>query len=317
LSASGKLQPGDPVVVQFLLRNTTDEKRTVILQQYDHTVPVLGANNRITLNISGSSQRRHQHEIGPGEILNLRQYRVTVSTEGLLPGEYYVTAQPAFWYSEKGKPNSGTGIGRQMPIPFTLGDPKSVKFTAPPKVEDPKKRIHWGKRVGGLLVGMRLPGGRLEWGTNARIEAEMFIRNVSSGPIECEYEIPTSTDWNFNVESKDGKDVRLDLSFSTGWRSRVTRTVKLDPGEQVPLTGLVAEVQVGGIDPEKTQTKKISGPTLQILVKTTKFTIGDPKRLITTGGSYLWSAWVTVRQKESDLSMVIGSSPVPFDIKTD
>ncbi len=317
VSATGRLQPGDPIVVQFLLRNVSENEQTVVLQQYDDIFPVLGEDNRINLNISAGGQRRYQHVLAPDEVLNKRQYRVTVSTEGLLPGQYFVTAQPAFWQAKADDPNSSTGIGRQAPIPLTLGDPDSIAFAAPPQDDNPKTEFHWGKPVAGLIVGMRLPEGRSHWPTESRMEAELAIRNVSDQPIELEYEIPQVGDWNMNVESKNGDYVRLDWTWFSGIQPRVTRSFTVAPNEQVRLTGIEAEVQVGGLGPVASETRKIEGPTLQILSEKTEFKYGDPKRLIATQGSYSWAAWITVRQQQvTDLDMVIGSRPVPFEIES-
>jgi hypothetical protein len=322
LSATGKLQSGDPVVVQFVLRNVSNQERTVGLQQYEYTFPTLGEDNRINLNITGSSKPGHRYILAPGETLEKRQYRVTVSTEGLLPGLYEVTAQPAFWQSNQGEPQLGTGIGREVPVRFTLGDPDSVSFTQPPYDDDPKTRIHWGKPVGGLVVGMRLPQGRTSWSVDSRIENEMFIRNVSSHPIEFEYEIPGTTDWNMHVVDKDGEHVRLDWVWYTGFTPRVTRSLKLAPTEQSPLTSIAAEVQTEGLAPvglrPKSETRKITGPTLLVLAEKTEFRPGDPKRLITTQGTFKWSASITVRQASvPDVTMVIGSTPVQFKIQAE
>ena len=129
LSATGRLQTGDPVVVQFLLRNVSDAEQRVVLQQYDHMFPALGEDNRISLSVSGSSAQRYLHVLAPGEVLEERQYRVAVSTEGFLPGEYHATAQPAFWQAKEDNPNAATGIGRKVPIRFTIGDSASISFS--------------------------------------------------------------------------------------------------------------------------------------------------------------------------------------------
>ena len=86
LSATGKLEPGDPVVVQFVLKNDSDKEQTFVLRASD-SLPTLGANNRLELNVVGSSQNTFQHTLKPGEILEKRQYRVTVDTTGMPPGK--------------------------------------------------------------------------------------------------------------------------------------------------------------------------------------------------------------------------------------
>lgn len=318
LSATGKLLPGDPVVIQFVLKNVSDQQQTVVIQQYENTHPTLGAGNRIALNIMGSSQRRYQHILGPGEILENRQYRVTVSTAGLPPGVYSADTQPAFWTSDPGKPNTGTGIGRNIPVPFVLGDPDAKTLSEIPAADSEPERIYWGEPVAGLVVGMRLPNGFRVWPSDSRIEAQMFVRNLSQAPIEFEYEIPALVDWNMSVTSTDGKSVRLDHVWYTGMRPQVKRKLTLAPEEQAALTGVEWEVRTQRLDKIESGLQRVPGPTLQILKQKTEFEPGDPKRLITTQGDYQWSAYVTVHQtRVKDLSMVIGSRPVPFSIKAD
>jgi len=261
LSTTNKLQPGDPVVVQLLLKNTTDEPRTVVLQQIEATYPVLGADGRISMNISGADQDRHQHTISPGGVLERRQYRVVLNTAGMLPGEYCVNAQPAFW--EPNEDNSGaTGIGRSTPIRFTLGDPESVQYSPPAVEKTPTQKIYWGQRVSGLVVGMRLPDGRKQWANDAKIQAELFVRNVSDRAIEFTYEVAPLDEWNMHVQTSDGKDVPLDVIWQTGIRGCEMQSLKLKPGEQAQLA-------------------KGRGPTIQVLKEKTPYRHGDPPRLIT------------------------------------
>ena len=43
LSTTDTLQPGNPVVVQLLLKNATDESRTVVLEDFSDARPTMGA----------------------------------------------------------------------------------------------------------------------------------------------------------------------------------------------------------------------------------------------------------------------------------
>ena len=47
LNSTGWLQSGDPIVVQFVLRNISDSETTVIIQSFHDTHPILGENNRM------------------------------------------------------------------------------------------------------------------------------------------------------------------------------------------------------------------------------------------------------------------------------
>lgn len=313
INSSQTLQPGDPVVIQFLLKNVSPDVRTVVLKQYENSFPTLGAHNRINLNISGGSDRTYQHTILPGNVLQERQYRITVSTEGLIPGKYQVDTQPAFWQTVDGQPNRGRGIGRRVPVDFSLGDPDSIRFTEPPVAVTAEDKIQWGERVAGLVVGMRFPEGRTNYRAGSVIQGEMFVCNVSDRTMEFEYEIPSLTDWNMSVQTADGNHVRLDWVWFSGLRPRNTSTMTLNPGEQRQLT-VVQPGNVLSSTPSAGEERPI-GPVLQILKEKNDFEYGNPKRLITSGGEYLLTAYLSIRQTNvPDLNIIAGSSPVPFTV---
>ena len=175
LSATGKLKLGDPVVVQFALKNDSDKEQTFILQAID-SHPTLGTDNRLELNVLGDSQSTFQHTLKPGEILEKQQYRVSVDTNGMPPGNYQITSGSAFWQAKQDSPNAATGIPFRRKIPFTLGDSDSVKLTQPPADEDPETKIYWGKPTGNLIMGMQLPDGQLKWPDDQTdIEGQLFF----------------------------------------------------------------------------------------------------------------------------------------------
>jgi hypothetical protein len=220
----------------------------------------------------------------------------------MLPGVYTLDSRSPFWQVKKEKPNGATGIGRSLPIRFELSDPARetfIVYSKPPVAKNPTDKIYWGKRVSGLIVGMRLPKGRTRWTNESRIEAELFIRNVNRLPISLTYQVSPVDEWNMQVQTKDGKGVMLGQVWNTGFRKRVTRSLTLKPGEQVSLT-------------DKQQAR---GPTIQVAKAAKPMKHGAPARLTTKQGSYTWAAYITVTQKKApDLTMVVGSGPVPFEI---
>lgn len=318
LSSTGWLQPGDPIVVQFVLRNVSDTETTVIIQSSHESHPVLGENNRIALNILGRSQEKTQYVLKPGEVINRRGHRVVVSTAGLAPGQYNVDANVAFWMSKANEPNSASGLGHGRPISVPIGD----KATWPqPFVDEPlnpTERIRWGKPVGGLIIGMRLENGDKPLANDATLTGDLFAKNVSAASIEFEYEIPDATDWNMSVQSAEGETVRLDSVWYSGFRVRRARKVTLAPQAITQLTGIPNDVAVEDLDKESIQNHKIESPAIRILAEKTEFKYGDLPRLITGHGKYRWATYVTVRQPAvTDLDMVIGVSDIPFDVAAD
>lgn len=315
LSATGILQPGDPVVVQFVLKNATDEEKTVVLQQFGGSHPVLGENNRFELNLIGNSQQKHQHTIQPGKILDERQYRVNVVTTGMPPGEYRITSSSAFWMVKEGKSNGSTGIPFRKEIPFTLGTSDSATVQEPPIANEPKKRIYWGKPVANLVLGMRFPEGRESWPNDGvDIEGQLFLFNACSEPIDLTYELPpTPADWNMHVTSRDhDKRVKLDSTWYSGLELRRTREITLKPGQSIPVTGVREKVSTGGENPA---TEMIGGPELRITKNKTEFKYGDPKRLIGQTGRFEFNSALTINVNGlTDLVVVASCKPVPFAV---
>lgn len=319
LTSGQSLMPGDPIVLQFALKNTSAENRTVVIQQYDDTYPTLGANGRISINILGSSQRRHQHQLKPGEVLEMRQYRAAFSTEGLPAGKYSVEAQPAFWASVEGEPNRGRGIGRKVPVSFVLGDPATTRISKLPTYATAAERIYWGEPVAGLVVGMRLPDGRREWNTGTTVTGDMFVRNVSDRVIEFDYDVPGPGDWNTHVETPDGGYVQLSAVWMSGFRPRNTRSMTLRPFQQARMFVDEAEQTP---DPENEAAgaglDRSFGPSLELEKLNAESKPGVVKRFSTAGGDYRWFAHVSINQRAvPDLTMIVGCGPVPLTVSAE
>ena len=312
LSATGELDPGDPIVVQFVLKNESADQTTVVLKRATDTHPVLGEENRLELNLTGSSLDKTKHTLEPGEILEDTRYRVTVSTAGMAPGEYRITSGSAFWMEEDGKPNQSTGIPFGKTIPFKLGTVDSKAPRQPPN--DEEQKIHWGKPVGNLVMGMRLLDDRDSWPNNdVDIEGQLYLFNAGDKPIELTYELPpTPSDWSMHVTGKGNTFVRLDWTWFTGIELTRERKIKVAPGQSIPLTGIQGDVSTGGKEPVDTL---IKGPQLRIVKDKTKFKYGDPKRVGDQSGQFDLHAAVTVRMKElADPVIVLSSAPVPFKV---
>ena len=208
-----------------------------------------------------------------------------------------------------------------VPVGFGFADDdvrRQVGIEKRREAGDPQTEIQWGTPVSGLVVGMRIQAGRERWPVRSRIECEMFLRNLRVQPVEFVYVIPGLSEWNMKVEGDHGDLVRLDWTMYSGCRRRVTRSIRLEPNEEIQATGIEAEVEIAGvhfldIDP-RSESRKIPGPTLLVIPKRTDFQRGDPRRLITTQGNYRWTAWITICEKSRSDRFVIGSKPVRFTI---
>ena len=317
LSADGSLQPGDPVVFQFALKNATDEDQTVVIQQFEGLHPTLGAKNRISLNIHGSSQQKHQHTIKAQAVLEEPQYRVVLDTAGWLPGEYFVSRATPFWVPDKDDPNRSSGLGVRLPLAFQVGDPSKTRLSKIPSADSAEEQIYWGEPVSGLVVGMRLPQGRTKWQHGESLKGDLFIRNLSRREIEFEYEIPGVSDWNTHVETPEGDYVRLQTVWYSGYRPRVTRRLKLKPFQQVQIfTSAPPFKPVKNPELSVALTEELPvGPSIRVIEPDGKSDPAHPRHLITAGGEYRWFAHISLRQfAVKDLNMVVGSAGVPFTV---
>jgi hypothetical protein len=64
-----------------------------------------------------------------------------------------------------------------------------------------------------------------------------------------------------------------------------------------------------------TDQRKDRGPVIQVAKAAKPMKHSEPARLTTKQGSYKWSAYISVTQKKTpDLTMVVVSGPVPFEI---
>jgi hypothetical protein len=314
LSATGELDCGDPIVVQFVLKNDSKEKRSIVLKRTQEIHPVIGEDNRLELNVLGSSQETAKHNLEPGETLEDARYRVTVSTDGMAAGEYRITSRTAFWMVKDGKPNAATGIPFGKSIPIELGQSEAVTTRTPP---DDGKTIWWGKPTANLILGMRLVDDRKFWpNDDVDIEGQLFLFNSGDEVLELSYQLPTTpSGWNMHVTAEGEKSVRLDWTWFTGIEPTRDRTVNIEPGQSIPLTGIEAAVSTGD---KAAKIESIQGPLLRILKEKTDFEYGDPKRLIGKTGKFYLNAAVTIRPNGlADPVIVASSAPVPFEIEKD
>jgi hypothetical protein len=99
-------------------------------------------------------------------------------------------------------------------------------------------------------------------------------------------------------------------------RPQVTRKISLAAGEMTQLTGIEQTVSIGTFDKgEPAKTQIVESPAIRVLAAKSEFKFGDLPRLITTSGKYEWTAHVTIRRPTlPDLTMVVGSNPVAFEI---
>ena len=139
-STTDKLQPGEPVVVQLLLKNVTDKPRTVVLLDYHDTDPVLGADGRIYMNVDNENMRvklgpdgrpvitakvpgdgsnGRPHVVAPGAVL--KRPRVVLVTNGLPPRRVLRRSAARLLGMESGRSRLGDRDRVEYPGPVHAG----------------------------------------------------------------------------------------------------------------------------------------------------------------------------------------------------
>ena len=308
LMAGERLEPGDPLAIQFYLKNVAEESRTRVIEQFDDHFPTLSGNNELTLNLSAHTDQRWRHEVAPGEVLRERQYRVTLDTTGLPPGEYAVKIGGVFWSPDPERENSHTSLSFRRPLSVTIGDPGETNWGKPPATPG----VTWGEPVAGLAIGLQPLGGSTvgpvdEQGTT--VEGTLFAANLTKTPITFTWDVPQTMDWMQNVEGADGSHESLHQIWFSGFRVPATRSVTLKPGEVRTLTGAVA-------DTKRENAREVTaapGPKIRIQQVKTEFNYNDAPQLVTDGGDYEWFVSIEATRPEiPDLSLILttGGAPV-------
>ena len=315
LMAGERLEPGDPLAIQFYLKNVAEESRIRVIEQFEGLFPTLSAGNELTLNLSAHTDQRWRHEVEPGEVLRERQYRVTLDTAGLPPGEYQVNIGAVFWSPDPERENTHTSLGFRRPLSVTIGDPAETTYAEPP----PTPGVTWGEPVAGLAVGLKPLGGSTIGPVDVEgttVEGAVFAANLTKTPITFTWDVPQTMDWIQNVEGADGDYESLHQIWFSGFRVPATRSVTLKPGEVRALTGAAA-------DTKRENAREVTaapGPKIRVQQEKTEPNYGDAPQLVTDGGDYRWFVSIEATRPEiPDLSLILttGGSPVTVAGRTE
>ncbi len=304
----GGLKPGQPLVVEYRLANVSKEKKTLTCYlNKGMQFASLGYGNRI----SGFGLDRQREPvtltIESGDVFVDTEHVVSIDTTGLEPGEYQAALGSAFFYPDSVEPNTTHEIPHRGSIPFTIVGESTLKIN-----ELPKSDIHWGSPIAGLQVGARFPVDPNAIAIGESVEADLFVANVSSQPIECSVALPHPRDgWLFNVEDSNGNTIMLQrpIPFSSPFPQEYVQ-LKLAPGEVTLLTN----------DQDKREGTQ-SRPRPKFEIEDTEIEVHGwsdntiKGRLVTQGGQY--SAIfdiVIVRLEIPSLRLELDSGNIPFKV---
>ena len=308
-----ELMPGQPLVVEYRLTNVSKEtKKLKCYLNKGMQFTSLSHGNRI----SGYAERQREPvtiEIEPGGVFIDQEHLVSIDTTGLEPGKYHAALGSGFYYSDSLEPNIIHEIPHRGSIPFTIVGESTVKI-----IELPKSDIHWGTPIAGLQVGAKFVGDPNAIAIGESVEADLFVANVTSQPIECSVALPhISHGWLFSVMDSNGSAIDLDGPFPlihSPFPERRVIPFTLAPGEVSPIT--VDELSLRSrpsFATSRTTQRYLTWPSGADLAGSTTWPKYSIYSLMTQGGAYSATFHVTlIRPELLNLRLELDSGSVPF-----
>ena len=308
-----ELMPGQPLVVEYRLTNVSKEtKKLKCYLNKGMQFTSLSHGNRI----SGYAERQREPvtiEIEPGGVFIDQEHLVSIDTTGLEPGKYHAALGSGFYYSDSLDPNVIHEIPHRGSIPFTIVGESTLKI-----IELPKSDIHWGTPIAGLQVGAKFVGDPNAIAIGESVEADLFVANVTSQPIECSVALPhISHGWLFSVMDSNGSAIDLDGPFPlihSPFPERRVIPFTLAPGEVSPIT--VDELSLRSrpsFATSRTTQRYLTWPSGADLAGSTTWPKYSIYSLMTQGGAYSATFHVTlIRPELLNLRLELDSGSVPF-----
>jgi hypothetical protein len=308
-----ELMPGQPLVVEYRLTNVSKEtKKLKCYLNKGLQFASLSHGNRI----SGYAERQREPvtiEIDPGGVFIDQEHLVSIDTTGLEPGKYHAALGSGFYYSDSLDPNVIHEIPHRGSIPFTIVGESTLKI-----IELPKSDIHWGTPIAGLQVGAKFVGDPNAIAIGESVEADLFVANVTSQPIECSVALPhISHGWLFSVMDSNGSAIELDGPFPlihSPFPERRVIPFTLAPGEVSPIT--VDELPLRSrpsFATSRTTQRYLTWPSGADLAGSTTWPKYSIYSLMTRGGAYSATFHVTlIRPELLNLRLELDSGSVPF-----
>lgn len=240
LDAANGLKPGQPLVIQYYLKNISPKKRDVKLCAFHNSqFTSLNAGKQIYTSFSSDTNKIKQFTLDAEQVLVNEEFQLTVDTTGLASGDYTFSVSSAFSVPSETTKNRFDGMPMRGLLAFTVtGDPPEKHLKKAPVAKDARHRIYWSQPNTGLQVGARYRDGRQTFRVGQEPEADLFLFNGNDEPIAVNCAVPHPSDgWLLNIDNQDDHTImpetRIMISiFSTPSYIQMT----LDPGEIVQLT---------------------------------------------------------------------------------
>lgn len=275
----GGVQPGQPVTVEYRLKNVSTEPKKLncyVRKNWDYIT--LESKNFLRDMGINSSDETIEINIEPGREYVLTSHTATIDTTGLLPGEYHVALGTAFYYPDA----KNSGIKHEIPHRGSITF-KVLGEANPAVAQSLDKSIHWGESISGLRLGAKFYNVTNSFAVGDIVETDLWIANVSEKTIECSIRLPHPSDgWWVNVENDQGEAILLEREplISIPFPQEFYK-LTLAPGKVKLLTGDRIEGQPDDFSRRRAKFKIVS----KIVDRgVTDYTIKE--HLVTEGGDY-------------------------------
>lgn len=308
LLSEGGVQPGQPVTVEYRLKNVSTEPKQLncyVRKNWDYIT--LETNNFLRDMGINSSDETIEINIEPGKEYVLTSHTATIDTTGLLPGEYHVALGTAFYYPDAKAPGTKHEIPHRGSMPFKVLGEANANVA-----QSLDKSIHWGEAISGLRLGAKFSNATDSFDVGDVVESDLWLANVSEKTIECSIRLPHPSDgWWLNIANDQSEPILLerepllDIPFPQEFYK-----LTLAPGEVKPLTGDRIEGQ-----PEKFAGRRAKFKIVSKIVDrgVTDFSIKE--HLVTEGGNYSARYHVVLERPDvPGLRIELATSNVPFAV---
>lgn len=308
LLSEGGVQPGQPVTVEYRLKNVSTEPKQLncyVRKNWDYIT--LETNNFLRDMGINSSDETIEINIEPGKEYVLTSHTATIDTTGLLPGEYHVALGTAFYYPDAKVPGTKHEIPHRGSMPFKVLGEANANVA-----QSLDKSIHWGEAILGLRFGAKFTNTTTSFDVGDVVESDLWLANVSEKTIECSIRLPHPSDgWWLNIANDQSEPILLerepllDIPFPQEFYK-----LTLAPGEVKPLTGDRIEGQ-----PEKFAGRRAKFKIVSKIVDrgVTDFSIKE--HLVTEGGNYSARYHVVLERPDvPGLRIELATSNVPFAV---
>ncbi|HBE69744.1 MAG TPA: hypothetical protein DDW52_16485 [Planctomycetaceae bacterium] len=324
--SDGKLRVGQPLEIQYVLKNCTE--RTVELTL---TSPVkafsfdLRSGNTLMSTGRTQSAELFPTRIASGEVFDEKSRRTTIQTLGLPEGEYVLPILNVLSVSTPKNRTTSRSIGFAKDLRFQIEGPDTTqKSEADSGATKEDQAVFWGEEIAGVQLGAQLvqlqegdyAGRSGPFHINEEMELQLRIRNSSSKAATLEISQPPSGQtWRLTINDPAGRPKNVERPERTSYEFRPNIRLHLDPGESQKFTS--TPVKTAYPRGDSTIFKEESLDNARLILLTTR---AAPPRYTSAASSRLqvggYAIQVEVRAKHlgSDFTLVLKSGEVPFRI---